>query len=80
METKTAKLLQYIGEQNWKKALGIAQGFDRKFSKGDLRVIQIANECLGGMEDTYKQMDIDTVEMIKQSKVILTQYYTKLKS
>lgn len=60
-----------------KGALGIYKSFPRGFTKEEKRAIEIAHESLAGNDSFYRNIGINTAEMISKSKEIITNKYIK---
>jgi len=63
-----------IRSNDWKKALQLAKGFDKIFSKDEIEKISISYECLTGRENFYKSLKYDTVVIMEEAKTILISY------
>jgi hypothetical protein len=74
METKKSQLINAFSTGNIKKALKIAKGFTREFTKDQQRSIQIAYECLTGKESYYQQLGINTNQEKEKAKTLLSVY------
>ena len=74
IQTKTQQALDALNSGHIKVAFRIMKSFSG-FSKDELRVIQIAYECLSGKEAFYQSIGIDTVEMINKAIVCVSERY-----
>ena len=60
MVTKTEKAIRLYQSGEKKSALKLLKTFRLGFTKGEIRVLTIAYECLSGNEKFYKQLGLDT--------------------
>ena len=67
METTRDKARKFIKERNYKEALKLSRKFDKIFNTNEIRILEIAYECLTGNEDWYKKLDINTAQILKES-------------
>lgn len=73
--TKTQKAINLFKAQDLKGALRIFKGFDRQFTKQEIRTIQIAYEILTGKGSFYKQLHYDLGSFIAGSMSIIERKY-----
>lgn len=73
--TKTQKAIEAFKAQDLKGALRIFKGFDRIFSKQEIRTLQIAYEILTGKGSFYKQLHYNIGAFVANSITIVEQKY-----
>lgn len=73
--TKTENAISYLREGLYKECFDIVSNFKLGFNKKEIRVIQIARDCLKGNDMFYTQLGIDTEEIQEMAKRILLEKY-----
>jgi hypothetical protein len=73
METKTKMVRDYVSKGEYKKALAILKTF-RMVSCEDKRVYTISYEILCGSDAFYRQIGINTDELIEKSIVLMKNF------
>lgn len=77
METKTEKAIRLFNSGCFKESLSVFKTFKIGFTKDEKRIIQIASDSLSGNTSFYKQIGIDTDDMIIKSVEIIKEKYNK---
>lgn len=62
METKRNQARNFIAKGDNKRALRIAKVLDATYSKDEVRILEIAYECLTGKDSFYRQLGINVEE------------------
>lgn len=75
METKTDKAKRLFLSGKIKDAMRIFKGFNRQFSKEQLRILQISYESMSGHKSFYKGLGIDTDRYEEESVRIVRERY-----
>lgn len=71
--TKTQQAIDLYRKGDFKHAFAIFRRFS--FKKEDVRIIEIAHECLSGHAPFYLSLGIDTAAVIQQAKSIISNRY-----
>jgi hypothetical protein len=70
-ETKRDIARNLIRKGSTKEAMRIVKTFDQIYSKDEMRILQIAYECLTGKETFYKQIGEDTNKLKNEAECLL---------
>jgi len=68
--TKREELKEFVKLKDYKNAIKIAKSLDRSYSKDEIRILEIAYECLSSNEKLYLQLGLD-IDNIKNEAIIL---------
>ena len=74
-ETKTAQVKRHIQSGNWHAALSILRFFRLEFTKPQKRLIEISADVLDGHANFYRQLGIDTEQVVSDTKKMLIAKY-----
>lgn len=77
MKSKRDKTRDLIISGDYKTAIKNAKGFDRIYNKDEVRILQIASECLSGNLSFYKSLGYNTDNIILQAKILLNKMINK---
>ena len=75
METKRDTARKLIKAGQTKEAMRIVKSFDGIYSKNEMRILQIAYECLTGKESFYKQIGEDTNKLKNEAECLLQKMF-----
>lgn len=78
METKAQKIRTLVANGYITKAIKMAATFTRDFDKEEQHIIQIAKDALNGHTSFYKQLGINTDDMVLQAINLITAKYQQL--
>lgn len=74
METKTQKFIMLFKEQKYKEALRIIKSFRKVLCEEDIRILNIAWECISGNESFYRQLGMNTDKLKGDAYDIMVKY------
>ena len=74
METKTQKFMRLFKEQKYKEALKVIMIFRRVLREEDIRILNIAWECISGNEAFYRQLGLNTDKVKGDAYDIMIKY------
>jgi len=77
MKSKRDKTRDFIISGDYKKAIKNAKGFDRIYNKDEIRVLQIASECLSGNTSFYLSLGYNIDNIVSEAKELLNKMINK---
>ncbi len=78
METKRDIARRLIRSGNTKEAMRIVKSFDGIYSKDEMRILQIAYECLTGKETFYNQIGENTSKIKSEAGILLQKMFESI--
>ena len=77
-KTKTAQVKEYIKSGNWHAALSLLRFFRLELTKPQKRLIEISADVLDGHASFYRQLGIDTEQVLSDTKrMLISKYWTE---